>query len=151
MEENKVLNQELCNEHKENIREFIESLKDKLNISQSLEEIATDWNGGRPVPPPPASLCISANTDRVGCINSMVDNSAPMEDFPWDDVLASMYAFPNSVVFSDKKCPCCGGETVQLVFESCSWSWENMCGISGTMVICPTCIKQIAFSMLCCN
>ncbi len=36
--------------------------------------------------------------------------------YPWRDVLASMYAYPNSVVWSDKECPCCGDKLVGLFF-----------------------------------
>ena len=129
------------------VRELIESLREKLKIRQSIEEIATDWNGGEPVFPHSSSHA-TANADSIACIKSLIDNCSKRSDtelyYPWRDVLASMYAYPDCVVFSYRRCPCCGGKVVGLNFVSCRSSWQHLCGRAGSMVICPSCVKQIA-------
>ena len=147
MEENKILNQDLNNEPREDVRELIESLREKLEISQSIEEIATDWNGGESVFPH-SSLHATANADSIACINSLIDDCTQRYDaelnYSWCDVLASMYVYPDSVVFSNRNCPCCEGKIVGVYFVTCRSSWHDLCGRAGSMVICPKCARQIA-------
>ena len=129
------------------VRELIKSLRENLKIGQSIEEIVIDWNGGEPALPHSSSHA-TANENSIACINSLIDNCSKRSDmdlnYPWLDVLASMYAYPDSVVFSDRKCPCCGGKVIGLHFVSCRSSWQHLCGRAGSMVICPSCAKQIA-------
>ena len=147
MEDKKMINQDLNNEPREDVRELIESLREKLEISQSIEEIATDWNGGEPVTPQYSSST-ATDADKREAANSFIDNWGQKSnfelDYPWRDVLASMYAYPDSVVLSDRKCHCCGSKIVRLHFVSCRSSWQHLCGRAGSMVICPSCVKQIA-------
>ena len=147
MDKNKILNQDLNNEPREDVRELIESLREKLEIRQSIEEIATDWNGGKPVTPQYSSST-ATDADKREAANSFIDNWGQKSnfelDYPWRDVLASIYAYPDSVVFSDRKCHCCGGQIVGLYFVSRRISWQHLCGRAGSMVICPSCVKQIA-------
>ena len=65
--------------------------------------------------------------------------------FPWYDVLASMYVYPDEVHIVRTTCPECGKKYVQLHFSSPSWTWRALCGRAGTMTICPSCLKQESF------
>ena len=78
MEDKKMINQDLNNEPREDVRELIESLREKLKISQSIEEIATDWNGGESVTPQYSSST-ATDADKREAANSFIDNarSAP--------------------------------------------------------------------------
>lgn len=114
-----------------------------------MEEIATDWNGGEPVIPQ-CSSSTATDSDEREAANSFIDNWVREYnfefklDYPWRDVLASMYAYPDCVVFSDRKCPCCGGKIVKPNFKSCGWLWHRLLVDAASMVICPNCAKQVA-------
>lgn len=127
--------------------ELIKSLRENLEISQSIEEIVIDWNGGESVSTYSSSPT-SANADSIACINSLIDDCTQRYEaelnYSWCDVLASMYVYPDSVVFSNRNCPCCEGKIVGVYFVTCRSSWHDLCGRAGSMVICPKCAKQIA-------
>ena len=65
--------------------------------------------------------------------------------YPWQDVLASMYVYPDEVHIVRTTCPECGKKYAQLHFSSPSWTWRALCGRAGTMTICPSCLKQESF------
>lgn len=67
--------------------------------------------------------------------------------FPWDDVFASMLEKPEKVRVTDKVCPDCGANLVELYFSSPAWTWQSLCGRAGVMTICPGCPDQKDFQL----
>ena len=65
--------------------------------------------------------------------------------FPWEDVFASMMKNPEKVCLSSKTCPDCGERLIQLYFSSPDWTWRELCGRAGDMLICPKCHEQKDF------
>ena len=65
--------------------------------------------------------------------------------FPWEDVYASMENYPGRVVETDNTCPVCSSKCVSLYFRSPAWTWRNLMGRAGNLVICPNCAKQLDF------
>ena len=73
-------------------------------------------------------------------------DSGPAQDcYPWRDVFDSMIEHHNSVQTSEDKCPLCGKQLTRIWFDSPKWTWDNLMGRAGTMLICPHCAKQIKF------
>ena len=67
--------------------------------------------------------------------------------FPWDDVLNSMVKYHERVSCSNDVCPECGRNCLRIYFSSPDWTWQQLCGRAGTMVICNHCPKQIDFRL----
>ncbi|MDX2046757.1 MAG: hypothetical protein SFU87_08215 [Chitinophagaceae bacterium] len=69
--------------------------------------------------------------------------------FPWEDVKACFKKKLESSDFNDhNRCPKCGLDSKNLFwinFSSPSWTWENLCGRSGPLSICPNCKIQVEF------
>ena len=65
--------------------------------------------------------------------------------YPWEDVFASMENYPERVLEIDRTCPVCSSKCVSLYFRSPDWTWKNLMGRAGNMVICPNCAKQLDF------
>ena len=68
-----------------------------------------------------------------------------MVHFKWKDVLDSMRKHP--VEATDVVCPVCGEKCVEIYFSSPKWTWKNLCGCAGTMVLCTQCPRQVNFNM----
>lgn len=69
------------------------------------------------------------------------------EIYPWEDVLESMKARPEKVFLSDNSCPDCGEKLIQVYFRSPDWTWKDLCGRAGDMLICPKCHAQQDFRL----
>ena len=65
--------------------------------------------------------------------------------FPWEYVFDSMLNYPEKVCLSYETCPDCGEQLIQVYFSSPSWTWEQLCGRAGDMLICPKCHEQKDF------
>lgn len=65
--------------------------------------------------------------------------------YPWEDVFASMMNSPEKVCLSSQTCPECGERLILLYFSSPDWTWQELCGRAGDMLICPQCHKQKDF------
>lgn len=108
------------------VMNLIEEIKRKLNLSDSMENIIE-------------------KTNREGYHYASCDK---MVFYPWEDVLASMYKYPEKVdSVEDERCPECGGRLIKLYFMSPDWTWSQLCGRGGCMVICPDCFEQISFNL----
>ena len=70
------------------------------------------------------------------------NNQSNYEDMPWEDIAKSMLTMPVSVIFNYDTCPKCDSSRTQLYFQSPEWTWQNLCGRAGHMVICPICRTQ---------
>lgn len=68
--------------------------------------------------------------------------------FPWEDVFASMKAYPDKVFESRLSCPNCNHHLVEVYFRSPTWTWQHLMGRQGPLLICPNCCRQVAF---CCE
>ena len=47
------------------------------------------------------------------------------------------------------KCPQCsrsGDQLARFYFSSPAWTWENLCGRAGWMVVCDRCHRQVEFA-----
>lgn len=68
------------------------------------------------------------------------------EIFPWEDVGKCLNK--PFIVQGKKKCPKCGRLSYRLCwiyFTSPSHTWEDLCGRSGPLSLCPKCKKQVEF------
>ena len=79
--------------------------------------------------------------------NEQIPESARMIYFPWTDVIGSMMAHPEEVRYLETVCPECGEKMIQLEFWSPHWTWRELCGRSGPMLICPNCPRQDSFTL----
>jgi hypothetical protein len=137
----------LINEPQAEIKELIEMLKSKLNIEESLEEIVTEW--GHRSSRGPLFRLVEPSEERINyiirCCKRPFAYYSNRHELPWSNVLASICMYSDKVVFSEESCPFCGEKMVGLYYNSSSWSWKNLCGTAGAMVICPNCAKQFAY------
>jgi hypothetical protein len=81
------------------------------------------------------------------------------EQFPWEDVEGSrrnrrlQAKHPVSegrsrYLAEAKACPNCRADPDAVswfYFESPKWTWENLCGSAGWMVVCDACKRQVDF------
>lgn len=71
------------------------------------------------------------------------------EIFPWEDVGKCLNK--PFIMSGKKRCPKCGRSSYRLCwiyFTSPSYTWENLCGRSGPLSLCPKCKKQVEFICL---
>lgn len=108
------------------VMNLIEEIKRKLNLTDSIEDIIKKTN---------------QEGYKYARLNKRIF-------YPWEDVLSSMYKYPEKVTtVNDQKCPHCGGQLIKLYFMSPGWTWSELCGRGGDMTICPNCIEQISFNL----
>ena len=67
--------------------------------------------------------------------------------FPWEDVYASMEKEPDKVTVARMLCPDCEQPLVKLYFSSPDWTWRQLCGRAGTMIVYPSCGTQEDFTL----
>lgn len=65
--------------------------------------------------------------------------------FPWEDVFSSMNKYPNEVILTSDDCDECQGKLLQIHFLSPEWTWRELYGREGRLIICPNCPKQQDF------
>lgn len=108
------------------VMNLIEDIKRRLNLSDSMENIIKKAN---------------QEDYKYARLNKLIL-------YPWEDVLASMYKYPEKVTtVNDERCPKCSGQLIKLYFMSPDWTWSKLCGRAGYMIICPDCIEQIDFNL----
>lgn len=108
------------------VMNLIEDIKRRLNLSDSMENIIKKAN---------------QEGYKYARLNKLIL-------YPWEDVLASMYKYPEKVTtVNDERCPKCSGLLIKLYFMSPDWTWSKLCGRAGYMIICPDCIEQIDFNL----
>lgn len=61
------------------------------------------------------------------------------EEYPWEDVIPCRQK-QNKIL--SEKCEACGENLEQFYFKSPKWTWEELCGVAGTMTACFKCKKQ---------
>lgn len=63
----------------------------------------------------------------------------------WDVVFNSMTNKPECVHTLRNKCPVCKTNLVSLWYVSPQWTWENLMGDAGFLIVCPNCGKQLKY------
>lgn len=138
--------QQLISNPDERIKNLIDGIKNKLSITESIEEVVDRWDDKNPRHTS-FFYCIK-DVDKYienfieECRDSINDSD---EKLPWDDVLASICIMPQNVRVTDIECPHCREKIVVLQFLSPIRTWENLCGTGGLLAICPNCPKQISY------
>lgn len=142
----------LISEPNEDIKNLIEELKIKLNITESIESIVDAWDDKDPW--------------LLQFFYSIKEDDKTIEDFigkcklksgnsnqglPWEDIIASICIMPQNVRVTDIGCPHCRDKIVVLQFCSPISTWANMCGTGGLLAICPNCCKQLSYEFTICN
>ncbi len=144
--------QQLISNPEDRIKNLINVIKSKLDITESTEEIVDSWDDKDP-----GFISFFYSIKDVDkyivnfieeCRDSINDSD---EELPWDDVLASICIMPQNVRVTDIECPHCGEKIVVLQFCSPISTWANMCGTSGILAICPNCCKQLSYESGVCN
>ena len=89
------------------------------------------------------------NTKEVRVLIEKIKSTASNEKrfFPWEDVYASMKKEPEKVAVTRVACPDCGKSLVKLYFSSPDWTWRQLCGRAGAMLVCPSCGTQEDFTL----
>lgn len=78
----------------------------------------------------------------------------PVVFFPWADVYNNTADFKTDISNKDIACPNCGKSIKDLkviYFRSPDWTWKEMCGREGWLVICEDCKKQVYFKTVVMN
>ena len=81
------------------------------------------------------------NEKIMALANEMKTWEKPERGYSWEDVANSMINFPDRVT-TDGHCKRCSSTRIKLRFVSPAWTWEELCGRSGDMTICPKCHTQ---------
>lgn len=123
--------------------ELVETIMHKLGTTSSIEELVESYNRKLPIGCPVNLMGIAPllNTED----RSKFPECAKRVFFPWRDVLACLFTKHEHLVLSESVCPECGERLVVFKFSSPAWTWNNLCGRSGFMTICPNCPKQVDF------
>ena len=77
-------------------------------------------------------------------INKVGDENKSI--FPWKDVVASIKEQEFIPIIIDHRCDKCSNNTTIVYFVSPIWTWQNLCGRAGYLIICPQCMRQIDFT-----
>ena len=143
---------QLITEPSENIKNLIEKLKIKLNITESIERIVDAWDDKDPwLLQFFYSIKVDDKTieDFIGKCKVEIDNNNRY--LPWKDIIASICIMPQNIRIADIGCPHCRDKIVVLQFCSPISTWTNMCGIGVLLAICPNCSKQLSYESIVCN
>ena len=118
---------QLITEPSEDIKNLIEKLKIKLNITESIESIVDAWDDKDPWL---LQFFYSINVDDktiedfIGKCKVEIDNNN--RDLPWRDIISSICITPQNVRVADIGCPNCRDKIVVLQFCSPISTWINM-------------------------
>lgn len=118
----------------EEILSIAESIRRRLGLEESLEELLTVYRAEEEV--------MKTSDPR-----QPLPEPAKLRYFYWGDVLASMLDNPDSVEEIDERCPLCGRRLLKIKFSSPAWTWNELCGRKGPMTLCPDCPMQVEFSL----
>ena len=125
--------------------ELAEAIMHKLGITRSIEELVESYNMTLPVGFPIYLMNIAPllmSEDR-----SKYPQCAKNVFFSWSDVLACMFSKYKHLPLSERVCPECGERMITFYFTSPVWTWNTLCGRAGNITICPSCPKQVEFSL----
>lgn len=125
--------------------ECIETIKHNLGITSKIEKLVKSYNAKRDSWYP-----LSLNINQIMSMlkrEHKYPESAKNVFVPWSDMLAYMHIKHKHLVFSDKLCPECGKQTVVFYYSSPIRSWKQLCGRAGFITLCPSCPKQLAFTL----
>lgn len=142
----------LISEPNEDIKNLMENLKIKLNITDSIESILDAWDDKDPWL---LQFFYSIKEDDktiedfIGKCKLKSGNSN--RDLPWNDIIASICIMPQNVTLTDIKCPHCRENIIVSQFCSPIRTWINMCGTGGLLAICPNCCRQLFYESTICN
>ena len=114
------------------VQELVLSICEKLGMTPDCDAIVKRYRT-----PTPETEEVEAKED--------LPKRARRRYFAWRDVLGRMLAHPGDVKVSQTRCPHCRTPLVTLDFVSPPWTWRDLCGREGPMVICPNCPKQYSF------
>lgn len=118
----------------EEILPIAESLRRKLGLEESLEELLATYQAEEEV-------------EKTSDPRHPLPEPAKLRFFYWGDVLASMLDNPEAVEETDEICPLCGRKLLKIKFSSPYWTWNYLCGREGPMTLCPDCPMQVEFSL----
>ena len=140
---------QLISEPNEDIKNLIEKLKIKLNITESIESIVDAWDDKDPwLLQFFYSIKVDDKTieDFIGKCKVNIDNNNRY--LPWEDIIASICIMPQNIRIADIGCPHCRDKIVVSQFCSPISTWTNMCGTGGLLAMCPNCCKQLSYESI---
>ena len=76
--------------------------------------------------------------------------SGDMQMFPWNDVIACKkrgFYFREYENLKTEKCSTCSNMPFWLYFVSPLYTWKELSGRAGKLLICPHCVKQLEFEI----
>lgn len=124
----------------DSITDQINQLKAKIQLNASKEAILDYYN---------ESSQQEANVKWKALIKNWDYDHLPeltrTTYYPWIDVIASMYAKPETIETDDHCCKKCNQPLIVFDFSSPAWTWAKLCGRGGYMWICPHCVYQESF------
>ena len=118
----------------EKVYKLVESLRERLGIEESLEELLATYRA-------------EEEEMKVSDPRHPLPEPAKLRFFPWVDVLCSMLEAPDAIEVTEETCPLCGHKLLNIHFSSPCWTWNELCGSKGPMTICPACPSQNVFSL----
>lgn len=125
--------------------ELVETIMYKLGITSPIEEFVELYNRTLPVGFPVYLINIAPlwkSEDR-----SKYPECAKNVFFPWRDILACMFTKYEHLPLSERVCPECGERMITFLYTSPAWTWNSLCGRAGVITICPSCPRQVEFSL----
>ena len=125
--------------------ELVETIMHKLGITSPIEEFVELYNRTLPVGFPVYLINIAPlwkSEDR-----SKYPECAKNVFFPWRDILACMFTKYEHLPLSERVCPECGERMITFLYTSPAWTWNSLCGRAGVITICPSCPRQVEFSL----
>ena len=125
--------------------ELVETIMHKLGITSPIEEFVELYNRTLPVGFPVYLINIAPlwkSEDR-----SKYPECAKNVFFQWRDILACMFTKYEHLPLSERVCPECGERMITFLYTSPAWTWNSLCGRAGVITICPSCPRQVEFSL----
>ena len=125
--------------------ELVETIMHKLGITSPIEEFVELYNRTLPVGFPVYLINIAPLWKSEDI--SKYPECAKNVFFPWRDILACMFTKYEHLPLSERVCPECGERMITFLYTSPAWTWNSLCGRAGVITICPSCPRQVEFSL----
>lgn len=125
--------------------ELVETIMHKLGITSPIEEFVELYNRTLPVGFPVYLINIAPLWKSEDI--SKYPECAKNVFFPWRDILACMFTKYEHLPLSERVCPECGERMITFLYTSPAWTWNSLCGRAGGITICPSCPRQVEFSL----
>ena len=125
--------------------ELVEKIMHKLGITSPIEEFVELYNRTLPIGFLVYLINIAPlwkSEDR-----SKYPECAKNVFFPWRDILACMFTKYEHLPLSERVCPECGERMITFLYTSPAWTWNSLYGRAGVITICPSCPRQVEFSL----